>query len=125
MNTPDQDNEAKRELDEMLKADTLRPTDVAELRAIMASASVEEVVTLIVAYHRDRDRADRTPRAFLYLHIGMLTGAAARIQMTRSVLRAASGMLEASAEHLEPKAVGYGAEQMRSIARLLREAGGL
>lgn len=124
MNTPEQDADAARELDEMFKADTLRPADVAALRAIIASTTVDDVIASIVTYHRDRDRADRTPRAFLYLHIGMLTGACGRVRLTRSVLSAAAAMLDASAEHLEPLAVGYGADQIRSIARLLREAGG-
>jgi hypothetical protein len=125
MNTPEQDAAAARELDEMLTADTLRPEDRAALRAIAASASVDEVVGLINAYYGNRARSDRTPRAFLYLHFGMLSGACTRIVMTRSVLRCAAGMLEASATHLEPLAVGYGAEQMRAIARLLREAAGV
>lgn len=37
------------------------------------------------------------------------------------MLRAAAGMLNSCAEHLEPLAVGYGAQQMRSIARELSE----
>jgi hypothetical protein len=65
------------------------------------------------------------PAGFSDLHFGMLVGAAHRIRMTRSVLATAAGMLDASAAHLEPLAVGYGAEQMRSIARMLREAGGV
>jgi len=125
MNTPEQDAIAMRELEEMLTADTLRPEDRTALRAIATSTSVEQAVALINDYYGNRDRSDRTPRAFLNLHLGMLIGACTRIHITRSVLRAASGMLDASAEHLEPLAVGYGAEQMRSIARLLREAGGL
>lgn len=125
MNTPEQDAAAARELEEMLTADTLRPEDRTALRAIAAGTSIDEIVALIHVYYGSRARADRTPRAFLYMHFGMLMGACTRIKITRSVLSAASGMLEASAEHLEPLAVGYGAEQMRSIARLLREAGGL
>lgn len=125
MNTPEQDAEARRELEEMLTADTLRPEDRTALRAIAAGTSIDEIVALIHVYYGSRARADRTPRSFLYMHFGMLMGACTRIKITRSVLSAASGMLEASAEHLEPLAVGYGAEQMRSIARLLREAGGL
>jgi len=125
MNTPEQDAQAVRELEEMLTADTLRPEDRTALRAIASGTSIDQIVALIHNYYGDLDRSARTPRAFLNLHLGMLIGACTRIKITRSVLRAASGMLDASAEHLEPFAVGYGKEQMRSIARLLREAGGI
>jgi len=125
MNTPEQDAQAQRELAELLRADTLRPEDRMALGAIAAAGSIDAAVEMIHEYYGNRARADRTPRGFLYLHFGMLMAACGRIRMTKSVLAAASGMLEASAEHLEPLAVGYGAEQMRSIARLLREAGGL
>lgn len=36
------------------------------------------LVDAICAYYRDADRADRTPRAMLYLHIGLLAGAIMR-----------------------------------------------
>ena len=125
MNTPEEDDDATRELAELLRADTLRPEDRLALLAIDGADSINDVVTLICDYYTDRDRADRTPRAFMYLHMGMLISLCVQIRMTRSVLAAASGMLEACAEHLEPLAVGYGAEQMRSIARILRDAGGV
>ncbi len=125
-NTPADDARAVGELDEMLGADTLRPEDREALGAIFGRPSLIEMIDAIVDYYRDRDRADRTPRAFLYLHLGILTSACDRLREAMpapTTLNAAAAMLEASAAHLEPLAVGYGAEQMRSIARRLREGG--
>lgn len=125
---PAREAEANAELEEMLKADTLRPDDRELLRAIFDKGSVIDLLVAINSYYRDRDRADRTPRVFLYLHFGMLSGMCDRMltaRPTRPTLTTAAGMLEACAEHLEPLAVGYGAEQMRAIARALKDAGTL
>jgi hypothetical protein len=56
------------------QTDTLRPDDCAALRAIEDCHDGERLAVLIRTYYRDGDRADRTPRPFLYLHIGMLIG---------------------------------------------------
>ncbi len=36
-------------------------------------------MTLVFAYYHDADRADRTPRSWMYLHLGQLTGVIARL----------------------------------------------
>ncbi len=49
--------------------------DRARLQAILLETDDRQRVQLIIAYwHDDMDRADRTPRAVLYFHIGMLCG---------------------------------------------------
>jgi hypothetical protein len=57
--------------------DTLRPEDRDALRAIEQLTDAHDAQGLaraILAYYRDGDRADRTPRPFLYLHLGILSG---------------------------------------------------
>ena len=56
-----------------------RPTapDRAALAAIDATAAdleAADCVELVRAYYADRDRANRTPRPVLYLHVGYLIG---------------------------------------------------
>ena len=53
------------------QTDTLRPVDADELRAIEDAAPPDRV-RLIYEYYTDGERAERTPRPFLYLHLGML-----------------------------------------------------
>jgi hypothetical protein len=54
-------------------------TDENWRRAIMDAAdNPERLVSLMMAFYHDRDRADRTPRETMYLHIGMLSGAIMR-----------------------------------------------
>lgn len=51
--------------------------DRAQALAIEGAADTADPVTiahLIHAYYGDRERADRAPRALLYLHLGMLAG---------------------------------------------------
>jgi hypothetical protein len=48
-----------------------------DARLVRAIAEAEDQVTAarrIRDYYRDLDRADRTPRGILYLHLGMLSG---------------------------------------------------
>lgn len=52
--------------------------DREALRAIEAAAGGPALLERIGAYYLDGDRAARTPRAFLYLHIGMVIGEALR-----------------------------------------------
>jgi hypothetical protein len=55
------------------RCEALRPEDRDQLRAIEA-AEPTHASTLIMAYYHDVDRANRTPRVFLYLHLGLLAG---------------------------------------------------
>ena len=51
------------------------PTDDADhVRAIFNAEDGVTVAALIRAYYQDLDRAERTPRGLLYLHLGMLAG---------------------------------------------------
>ena len=52
----------------------LTDDDREQLRAIMDARNPAIVVTKIYDYYHDRDRADRTPRQQLYLHLGMVCG---------------------------------------------------
>lgn len=54
--------------------DVLRPDDEQRLRAIEAAAGTPASVDLLHAYYADLDRANRTPRSLLYLHLGLLVG---------------------------------------------------
>lgn len=36
-------------------------------------------MNLVFAYYHDADRADRTPRSWMYLHLGQLTGVVGRL----------------------------------------------
>jgi hypothetical protein len=64
--------------EQLLQTDTLQPEDRSLLRDIVEAARAQEPVDcagLIREYYRDADRADRTPRGLLYMHIGWLCGA--------------------------------------------------
>ena len=52
--------------------------DVSAITLAVEAGDSEMAARLIYEYYRDRDRADRTPRQILYLHIGMLAGMLAR-----------------------------------------------
>ena len=57
-------------------------SDAAYLRAIFDAAAAEDerrLVALVREFYGDLDRADRTDRGALYLHIGMLCGTILRI----------------------------------------------
>lgn len=53
--------------------------DRARLAAIMMEPDDRRQVALIREYWRDADRSDRTPREFLYLHLGILAGTCERL----------------------------------------------
>lgn len=53
---------------------TLTDDDRRLLQQISDSGTAEEGTALLTAYYGDLDRADRTPRIFLYLHMGLLAG---------------------------------------------------
>lgn len=55
-------------------------TDEHWLKAIWESVDdPKQAVELLFAYYRDADRADRTSRAQMYLHLGMLSGLVLRL----------------------------------------------
>lgn len=56
--------------------DAMGPEDRALLDAIMAARDRFTLRALIRDYYGDFDRAERTPRAVMYLHIGILLGMA-------------------------------------------------
>jgi hypothetical protein len=65
-------NESMDQVAAMIAA--LAPDDAARQRAILAAGDQATVAKLIREYYRDLDRANRTPRGLLYLHVGMLCG---------------------------------------------------
>ena len=52
----------------------LPPMDRALAEAIFDAEDQVTLAALIRQYYRDLDRAERTPRGLLYVHIGMLCG---------------------------------------------------
>ena len=50
------------------------PDDYVRLDAIFGASDGITVARLIGEYYRDADRADRTPRELMYMHIGALGG---------------------------------------------------
>jgi len=48
------------------------------LTIIMDTPDPEQLAARIFEYYHDNDRADRTSRSQMYLHLGMLTGAIMR-----------------------------------------------
>jgi len=48
--------------------------DFALARVLMETDDPDELFHRVFAYYQDKDRADRTPRETLYLHIGLLCG---------------------------------------------------
>jgi hypothetical protein len=64
-------------------AASLTDDDRQRLVAIMEATTPEALVQLVFAYYHDADRADRTSRPQMYLHMGMLAGAVMRALDTR------------------------------------------
>jgi len=64
--------QAVDEIAAALTADSLRPEDREALIDIMHTVDREMLKVCLRMYYSDRDRADRTPREFLYVHLGML-----------------------------------------------------
>jgi len=62
---------------EELQRDSATLTDDDRERLNHIAATVDQPAAcaqLIWSYYKDRDRADRTPRGIMYLHVGMLVG---------------------------------------------------
>lgn len=57
----------------------MTPEDRASLAEILAEKDEMRCVELICDFYRDADRAQRTPRSFIYLHLGMLSGMVMRL----------------------------------------------
>jgi hypothetical protein len=57
----------------------LSDSDKHFLQTIDETTEPQAMAELIHLYYGDFDRANRTPRSFLYLHLGMLAGAVARL----------------------------------------------
>jgi len=64
--------QAVDEISAALTADSLRPEDREALIDIMHTTDREMLKVCLRMYYSDRDRADRTPREFMYVHLGML-----------------------------------------------------
>ena len=62
---------ATKLLEDAYASDTLRPEDVALLRDIEATKNPRDMQAKLYTYYTDADRADRTPRPVLYLHMGI------------------------------------------------------
>jgi hypothetical protein len=60
--------------DILAKVKTTHPDDSARLEAIFEAPDGITVAKLIGEYYRDADRADRTPRELMYMHLGALGG---------------------------------------------------
>lgn len=67
--------------------DTLTDDDQARLTAIMETSDPQQLAGLVYDYYHDADRADRTSRPQLYLHMGMLAGAIMRASAPAPKLR--------------------------------------
>jgi hypothetical protein len=65
----------------------LTDDDRARLAAIHETSDPEQIVTRMYDYYHDRDRADRTSREQMYLHLGMLSGLVMRVIGERKVSR--------------------------------------
>jgi hypothetical protein len=63
----------------MTDDDRRTDADKTLARAIMDASDPETIARLVFEYYQDNDRADRTPRLTLYLHLGLLTGAVMRV----------------------------------------------
>ena len=60
-------------------ADALRAADQRRLDAIHQATAPDEIASLLFDYYHDADRAARTSRSQMYLHLGMLTGLVVRL----------------------------------------------
>jgi len=57
----------------------LTEDDRTRLRELAEALHDARFASLLTAYYRDADRADRTPRSLLYLHLGQCTGVITRL----------------------------------------------
>jgi len=73
-------DQAARQIADAMTAPSLTDDDRARLLAIWdAGNEPDRTTALLRAYYGDLDRAERTPRALLYLHLGLLGGMIARL----------------------------------------------
>jgi hypothetical protein len=70
--TADRDALAAEQIAHALRE--LPPMDRALADAIFEAEDQVTIAALIRQYYRDLDRAERTPRPLLYVHMGMLAG---------------------------------------------------
>ena len=63
----------------MSDAVPLTDDDRAHLQAIMDATDPLQIVMLLHAYYQDADRAERTSRSQMYLHLGLLSGLVLRV----------------------------------------------
>ncbi len=67
----------------MTDVDRRTDDDLMHARAIMGETDPEVIARRVFEYYHDADRADRTPRLTMYLHIGLLAGALMRACVPR------------------------------------------
>jgi hypothetical protein len=60
-------------------SEQLTDDDQQRLAAIMDAMDPEQRVKLVLDYYHDADRANRTSRQMMYLHMGMLSGMIMRL----------------------------------------------
>jgi hypothetical protein len=66
----------------------LTDDDQARLAAIAQTRDPVTLSTLMHRYYGDKDRAERTPRDLLYLHLGLLCGVIERLAREQMAARA-------------------------------------
>ena len=66
-----------------LTDDGLTADDRVQLAAIMDATAPEELATRVYDYYNDGPRCTRTPRALLYFHMGLLSGAVLRLSASQ------------------------------------------
>lgn len=62
-----------------MSADQLTADDKTLLQEIMETTDPEQLAKRLFDYYHDMQRAERTSRSQMYLHMGMLTGAVMRV----------------------------------------------
>jgi hypothetical protein len=65
------------------EATTLTAGDRTDLAAIFAEPDPAAAARLVRAYYADYQRAERTPRGLLYLHLGFIAGLLERVTAAR------------------------------------------
>lgn len=58
---------------------TIQTDDQTRLTEIVECHDPDRLARLMFDYYHDADRADRTSRSQMYLHLGMLSGAILRV----------------------------------------------
>lgn len=70
-----------------MSTDRLTAADQKLLQEIFETTDPEQLATRLFDYYHDADRADRTSRSHMYLHMGMLSGAVLRVLDARRRVR--------------------------------------